>query len=66
MAIPKAERGDTGKYTVRLENDSGVAEQDIKVTVLGKFFFAILCLCIFFKNYWNFTCNSYRNSHTFS
>ena len=33
---PKAERGDTGKYTLRLKNDSGVVEADINVIVLGE------------------------------
>ena len=32
---PRAERKDTGRYTLRLKNDSGVVEADINVTVLG-------------------------------
>ena len=34
--IPKAERGDTGKYTVLVENEHGSDTVDIPVTVLGK------------------------------
>ena len=32
---PRAERKDTGRYTLRLKNDSGVVKADINVTVLG-------------------------------
>ena len=36
LVTPNATRGDTGKYTIRLRNASGVAEADVNVTVLGK------------------------------
>jgi hypothetical protein len=36
LSIPKAVRGDTGKYNLKLKNDSGVADVDIKVIVLGQ------------------------------
>ena len=36
LTTPKAERGDTGKYTIKLKNASGTAEGSIDVTVLGE------------------------------
>ncbi|KAK2158172.1 hypothetical protein LSH36_175g03003 [Paralvinella palmiformis] len=36
FAVPKAARDDTGKYTIKLKNDSGMAETDIRVIVLDK------------------------------
>lgn len=35
LVTPSAVRDDTGKYTLRLRNASGVAEANINVTVLG-------------------------------
>ena len=35
LVIPKCERGDTGTYTVRLQNPSGTVEGTINATVLG-------------------------------
>ena len=37
LSIPKAKRGDTGKYKLQLKNDSGVVDTDINVVVVGKF-----------------------------
>jgi len=36
LRIPKCERGDTGKYTITVENEHGVNTADIPVIVLGK------------------------------
>ena len=36
LHIPKAERGNTGKYTLTLKNPSGTVSGDITVTVLGE------------------------------
>ena len=35
MHIPCCERGDTGKYTVKVKNQHGEDEADIAVVVLG-------------------------------
>ncbi len=41
LVIAKAERGDTGEYTITLKNPSGSASGKINVTVLGIIFLDI-------------------------
>ena len=36
LHIPSAERGDTGKYTVKVKNENGEDEVDLSVIVLGE------------------------------
>ena len=35
LHIPRAERGDTGKYTIKVANEHGEESADIAVVVLG-------------------------------
>lgn len=37
LVVGKAVRGDTGKYTLKLKNDSGVVEGSFNVTVIGRY-----------------------------
>ena len=36
LTVGKAKRDDTGKYKLTLKNDSGIAEGELDVTVLGE------------------------------
>lgn len=41
LEIPRAERGDTGKYQIKVENENGSDTAEVPVIVLGRLLIAI-------------------------
>ena len=42
LKVAKAERGDTGKYTIKVANAHGEDSADINVVVLGQFLIVVM------------------------